>query len=611
MTVARSHICTPPSYDAPASSYAWYGGENSTTEEYVAVGGVFAVRVAGRGRHRCSRVYREAGVQNIEAFLWAVRTFKTRYPSASANFTIRAVAFDSCADKNLMLQQVLNLEYCQLAFGTPPVSPKRLLAFVGTDTGEQAAALATELTRISRTLVSPAASNAFLSDVTKYPYFLRTVPSDGEQAKALVAMLAFRRWRYVQLVLEEGDGVGEEFRSAATDAGICIVQTQVIPKVHTSQHLADIVEKMITKKETRVVVVLAGENTINELLLKAISTRGMFTWVGGNSWGNSKRAVEGAKKVAEGAVIVALRSDNIPNSAKFMDYFKALKVNTTDYNPWMTGFWEKRFNCTLRGKKGFTPCRTELQSLDGVQLDTFVPYTIEAVDAILHGFVRASKKACPSNDLLCSTFIKDRYKWAAIHNETRSGNFNVTTGETLDTRHVIYNFIASDDNCADYCYKEVRSLQSFYRCYVLERLYEAMCVFMCTSNIRRPVRPSVRPSILSSIHPFVCVCVCVCVRARACMPACVRACVRACPDTPCTCIPQVGSYTQPSADKKTGGIYFPKDIYMYDKDGKHTPKVVVTICGSTPCRECGGVDAASSSTTPQSAGQVYHICDIQ
>ncbi|KAI0209991.1 putative metabotropic glutamate receptor mgl-1 [Lamellibrachia satsuma] len=533
LTVARARYCTPPSCSAPASSYAWYGGESSTGR-YVAVGGVFAVHGTGSDPGHLG-VIREAGVQNVEAFLWAVRTFKTRYPSASANFTIRAVAFDSFTNKNLILQQVLNLEHCQLAFGTPPVSPSHLLAFVGTDTGEQAAALATELASLRKTLVSPAASNAFLSDVTKYPYFLRTVPSDGEQAKALVAMLEFRGWRYVQVVLEEGDEVGEEFRSAANNAGICIVQTQVIPKVRTSQHLADIVNKMITKKETRVVVVLAGENTINELLLKAISTRGMFTWVGGNSWGNSKRAVEGAKNVAEGAVIVALRSDDDPNSAKFkfMDYFKARKPNTNAYNPWMTAFWEKRFACSVSGKAGTTLCRTDLQSLNSVQLATSVSYTIEAVDAILHGIARASKNACPSNDLLCSTFVNDADKWTAIHDKIRSSNFNVTTGETLDTRHVIYNFRAAHDNCANHCYKEV------------------------------------------------------------------------------------GSYSQPSADMKTGGIAFSKDIYTYDQEGKHTANDVVTICGSTPCWECGDVDATNSSfspsasgsttslpTTPQSAGQL-------
>lgn len=451
VAAARASYCTPPSYGAPLSSYAWYGGESSTGR-YVAIGGVFAVHRAGTGRDQCGAIS-QIGVQNVEAFLWAVRTFKTRYPSVSADFNIRAVAIDSCADKNRAVQQVLNLEHCQVAFGTPPVSPSHLLAFVGADNGEQAEALAHELGRLNKTLVSPAASSAFLSDIRKYPYFLRTVPSDGEQAKALVALLARRKWNHVQAVLEEGDGVGEAFRTAVAGAGICIVQIHVIPRVHTSTHMKDIVSKMTARRETRVVVVLARAKVINELLLAAISSRGMFTWVGGNSWYASNATVEGpVKNVADGAVVMALRSDNDAHSAEFKTYFDARKLDTNAYNPWMTAYWEQRFGCSVTRKAGTGKCFTSLQSLEGVKIHTSVSYTIKAVDAVLHGIVRATENTCPANNLLCTGFVNNDRKWTAIHDKIRSAKFSNTTGDTLDTQHVIYNYRAAHDNCAGHCY---------------------------------------------------------------------------------------------------------------------------------------------------------------
>ena len=465
--VARTQYCTPPSCGAPVSSYAWYGGD-SATGPYVTVGGVFAVHERGTGREQCGDV-REDGIQSIEAFLWAVRTFQKRYPSVSAQFNIRAVAVDSCGDTNRAVQQVLNIEHCQVAVGVPPVSPGHLLAFVGADTTEQATALAPELARLRKTLVCPAASGAFLNDVSKYPYFLRTVPSDAEQAKAIVALLLLQGWRHVQVVLQEGEGVGEEFLTAAERSGICIVQTHITKKVYAATDMSDIIDKLTTTQETRIVVVLLPERDVNQLLRAAIHTRGMFTWVGSNSWGTSMSAVEGVKNIAEGAVIVALRSNNDMESVyKFKSYFEARKPDTNAYNPWMTAFWEKRFGCSVDGRIGAQTCKTDIQSLEGFALDTSVPYTIKAVDAILHGIARARSNVCPTtSDGLCTAFVNDVNKWTVIHDKIRSVNlasvvkFNVTSGETLDTRHVIYNFRAAHDNCNTHCYVQVRSYHSY------------------------------------------------------------------------------------------------------------------------------------------------------
>ena len=467
LAVARTQYCTPPSCGAPVSSYAWYGGD-SATGPYVTVGGVFAVHERGTGREQCGDV-REDGIQNVEAFLWAVRTFQKRYPSVSAQFNIRAVAVDSCGDTNRAVQQVLNIEHCQVAVGVPPVSPGHLLAFVGADTTEQATALAPELARLRKTLVSPAASGAFLNDISKYPYFLRTVPSDAEQANAIVALLLLQGWRHIQVVLQEGEGVGEEFITAAVRHGICIVHTHISKKVYAASDMSDIVDRLTNTQETRIVVVLLAERDVNQLLRAAIHTRGMFTWVGGTSWGTSMTAVEGVKNIAEGAVIVALRSNNDMESVyKFKSYFEARKPDTNAYNPWMTAFWEKRFGCSVDGRIGAQTCKTDIQSLEGFALDTSVPYTIKAVDAILHGIARARSNVCPTtSDGLCTAFVNDVNKWTVIHDKIRSVNlasvvkFNVTSGETLDTRHVIYNFRAAHDNCNTHCYVQVRSYHSY------------------------------------------------------------------------------------------------------------------------------------------------------
>jgi hypothetical protein len=64
--------------------------------------------------------------------------------------------------------------------------------------------------------VSFFSTSAELSAKERYPYFLRTIPSDDAQAQAMVELIKMFKWQYVSLLYEEssyGEKVGRSRRS--------------------------------------------------------------------------------------------------------------------------------------------------------------------------------------------------------------------------------------------------------------------------------------------------------------------------------------------------------------------------------------------------------------
>jgi ABC-type branched-subunit amino acid transport system substrate-binding protein len=81
--------------------------------------------------------------------------------------------------------------------------------------------------------ISPASTNADLSDKTRFEYFARTVPSDNFQARAMVDICANFSWTYVSLVYsaeEYGELAADAFKKEARKQNLCIATEEKIAK---------------------------------------------------------------------------------------------------------------------------------------------------------------------------------------------------------------------------------------------------------------------------------------------------------------------------------------------------------------------------------------------
>ena len=99
-------------------------------------------------------------------------------PTTQLRFTYR----DSKCDSSQALQAALHLTLA--AFGRAGVS-----AIIGAGCSEASMTAAQVVTGVRVPMVSPSSTAHALSDSTKYPYFLRTIPSDAAVTIAMVDVL--------------------------------------------------------------------------------------------------------------------------------------------------------------------------------------------------------------------------------------------------------------------------------------------------------------------------------------------------------------------------------------------------------------------------------------
>lgn len=355
---------------------------------YFYIGGIFSVHSAGANLYSCGSI-RERGLQNLEAFLWAVESFQRRYPDKLQGTQIGALAIDSCLSPEKAIQKILNFENCESGYGTPAVEPGSMLAFVGPDTSSQASLLAPIFTDLQKPLVSHAATSPSLSN---NDYFLRTVPSDLFQIKGMVELFKQQAIQYVQVIYSSnafGMGAMQEFSRLSEEENICSVTTKQIPSQYSDSDLDVIVRSLNDFGHTKIVILFANDFIISDILKasKRVYVEQTFTWVGTNSWGTLASVVDGVEATAAGAVTFSLDASSTNSLADYESYFRNIVGTkfTLSNNPWFDEYIQNRGSNNVE-----------------VEIDPYVPYTIQAVDAILTGIDEAIKSKC--NGVLCPAF---------------------------------------------------------------------------------------------------------------------------------------------------------------------------------------------------------------
>lgn len=69
-----------------------------------------------------------------------------------------------------------------------------------------------------------------------------------------------------------------------------------------------------------------------------------FHWLASDGWGKQPYIFDGVEDIAEGAITVELKSDNI---VEFDAYIGGLTPAQNVRNPWFEEFWEDHFGCVL------------------------------------------------------------------------------------------------------------------------------------------------------------------------------------------------------------------------------------------------------------------------
>ncbi|KAF7380975.1 hypothetical protein HZH68_015850 [Vespula germanica] len=208
--------------------------------------------------------------------------------------------------------------------------------------------------QISYMATSPALSNKKI-----YPHFFRTIPSDLNQAHAMLEILKQFEWTYVSIVYsdtEYGNHGYETLTSLAYLYSICFSTPQRINKEHFKNEDYDTVIRTIANKtDVRVVVLFAEKSTTLRVLdaAKRLNVGTRFLWIGSDSWSSSNHRdfadLDSSRMgqemaVLEGALVVQPLSRQLSG---FDKYFTNLTLEHEKINPWFREFWQEYHRCGI------------------------------------------------------------------------------------------------------------------------------------------------------------------------------------------------------------------------------------------------------------------------
>uniref|UniRef100_A0A7N6A4X4 G-protein coupled receptors family 3 profile domain-containing protein n=1 Tax=Anabas testudineus TaxID=64144 RepID=A0A7N6A4X4_ANATE len=261
--------------------------------------------------------------------------------------------YDTCGSMARSVKVALALangnETVSVPSVAPCIGPAQVQAIMGETSSSPCIAIATVIGPFHIPLISHSASCACLSDKTKYPSFLRTMPSDYYQSRALAQLVKHFGWTWVGAVItndDYGNNGMAIFTETAQQLGICLEYSVFFYRTDPPNKIQNIID--IIKLSTSKVIVAFLSYFDMDVLMNKLSHHNLtgYQWVGTESWIIDSQTAEMDKHhILDGSL-------NFSGNDMF------------------TEFWEALFNCKFKQLKSSTDNQTECtgnEDLSGLQ----------------------------------------------------------------------------------------------------------------------------------------------------------------------------------------------------------------------------------------------------
>ncbi|KPP79562.1 G-protein coupled receptor family C group 6 member A-like [Scleropages formosus] len=155
--------------------------------------------------------------------------------------------------------------------------------------------------------ISSTSSASILSDKTRYPSFVRTIPSDVHQTRALAKLMSRFGWDWIAVVSgddEYSKSALESFLLNAKETNLCVDFQEIIPHyLDNSQSKPRIKEvaKRNRSSTAQVVLVILKGQLVEQLFQEMLRTNTSRIWVASDSWSMDRPLanMEGITKVGD------------------------------------------------------------------------------------------------------------------------------------------------------------------------------------------------------------------------------------------------------------------------------------------------------------------------
>uniref|UniRef100_A0A673AH01 Metabotropic glutamate receptor 1 n=1 Tax=Sphaeramia orbicularis TaxID=375764 RepID=A0A673AH01_9TELE len=386
----------------------------------VIIGALFSVhhqpsaeKVAER---KCGDVREQYGIQRVEAMFHTLDRINAD-PHLLPNISLGCEIRDSCWHSSVALEQSIEFirdslisirddkdgsKWCidGTPSNQPPPTKKPIAGVIGPGSSSVAIQVQNLLQLFNIPQIAYSATSIDLSDKTLFKYFLRVVPSDTLQARAMLDIVKRYNWTYVSAVHTEGnygESGMEAFKELASQEGLCIAHSDKIYSNAGEKHFDRLLRKLRERlPKARVVVCFCEGMTVRGLLMamRRLGVFGEFLLVGSDGWADRYEVVEGYEQEAEGGITMKLQSEVVKS---FDDYYLKLRLDTNTRNPWFPEFWQYRFQCRLL----FISSSGNESLHENYIQDSKMGFVINAIYAMAHGLHDMHKELCPGHPGLC------------------------------------------------------------------------------------------------------------------------------------------------------------------------------------------------------------------
>ncbi|XP_039261394.2 metabotropic glutamate receptor 4-like [Styela clava] len=381
------------------------------------------MRVHRRGNEACSKI-QEDGIQAVETMNMIIDQVN-RNTKILPKIRLGTIMVDTCDVDSHALKRVVvdilpllwnvSIQSTSSSEERPQVATSLIAGVVGSASSAVSIQVANLLQVFQIPQVSYWSTSPDLSNKARYKYFFRTVPSDTNQAKAMIAVAKQLGWNYISVVYED-DFYGvrgyTEVKETAEKENICIAISQPVPRNPTKADFKNIVKNLISKV-SRAIIVFTKRNDASELMIAAQEFGGVaneFIWIGSDGWSGQLPMSENDEfneDILDGSIGFTPKTSHLKG---FDEYFTniTLSQNKGNFrNPWFAEYISEKNGCSLKSVSDLRICTPG----ESVNRSGFVHMTkMESVANAVYSFVYAldqyHKDKCGGKPGLCKAMSK-------------------------------------------------------------------------------------------------------------------------------------------------------------------------------------------------------------
>ncbi|XP_049928665.1 extracellular calcium-sensing receptor-like [Epinephelus moara] len=312
--------------------------------------------------------------QYAQAMRFAIVEINNRtdlLPGISLGYKI----YDACRSMARAVRVTLALANGNEVFSAPSEAPctrsAHVQAIIGETSSSPSMAIATVIGSFHIPVISPFATCACLSDKTKYPSFLRTIPSDAYQSRALAQLVKHFGWTWVGAIRtndDYGNNGMATFTETAQQLGICLEYSVSFFRTDPPDKIQKIIDIIKASTSKVIVTFLALPDIV--MLIHEMSHHNLtgYQWVGSESWiFDPQTAAIDKHHILDGAIGLSIPKAHVSGMREFMLDVKPLNSSSNEV---FTEFWETLFSCQFKQSKSSTENQRECtghEDLTGVQ----------------------------------------------------------------------------------------------------------------------------------------------------------------------------------------------------------------------------------------------------